>query len=155
MKTKKPTKKVRDFILKKLIPFIMREQGRGFGMDRWLAQDIDVSTINRDGITRPTPPCNTVACIGGSIQFLTDYRRADTEELGKLLGLSAFETNGLFYEWNDRNNEDGVQHQYRWPTSFQNRFARVKTTRGKAAVACDLLRKIANEGGACLHRSES
>lgn len=155
MKTKKPTKKVRSFILKKLIPFIMREQGRGFGMNGWLAEDIDVSTINRDDITRPTPPCNTVACIGGSIEFLTDYRHRDAEKLGKLLGLSALEANGLFYQWDDSNNGGGVQRQYRWPTSFQNRFARVKTTRGKAAVACDLLRKIANEGGACLHRSES
>jgi hypothetical protein len=127
----------KKFILKKLIPFIMRDQGRGFDMEIW------IDTVEFDGATRKVPVCGTVACIGGSIQVLKPNSLSE-----RVLGLTGEQCYDLFHNWDyfdpRRSNRGG------WPNSFARRFKKAKTTLGKAKVACDLLREVVKTEGKCL-----
>ena len=58
------------FITKRLIPFILRENGRGFMMERWILTLKKGELFTEDDIRRRAPKCNTAACIGGSIALL-------------------------------------------------------------------------------------
>lgn len=156
--------KQKKFILDKLIPFIMREQGRGFEMSDWRFE-------RRDGAYREGtklgfyesgdlkkdvewPKCNTVACIGGSAELLLKTgREIDT---AKKLGLSEGEFNGLCYCWEKRQISDLDSTTSKkwgaWPEKYMARWAAAKTKLAKAKVACDLLREVVKTEGKCLHR---
>jgi hypothetical protein len=149
MKTSpRPPASIRRFILKTLIPFIRREQGRGFGMSDWIEKADAGEPVVFDEVERKVPVCGTIACIGGSIQHLSHNRVRAIRTLGAKIGLTANEANGLFYYWD-------MENPFCWPVSFRRRFAQAATTRAKAGVACALLKKIANEGGACLHNENA
>jgi hypothetical protein len=143
MKTKKMPAKAKNFILKKLIPFIMRKQGRGFRMDFWLEHDEPGEIFESDFVNRKVPKCGTVCCIGGSIEYLTGKRTG----LAKAIGLTPRQADGLFNEWLY---DSEYPYKFAWPEKFSNRFREKTTPIGKAKVACDLLREVVKTNGECL-----
>ena len=135
-------KRQADWIVKKLCPFILREQGRGFGMNGWLTLKIRPGAIhNRDGLDRKAPSCGTIACIGGSIQFLNGSGGDDfCESAGADIGLDSSRSRNLFYGWCNLG----------WPRRFRDRYAKAKTALSKARVAVSLLKLVAKTRGKCL-----
>lgn len=147
----------KQFIETKLIPFILRDQGRGFAMQRWIMGiskgDEIVGSLD-DIPAREAPSCGTVACIGGSIQLLTGLKfvhlnhvfasryRSDIAAISSLLGISSENARALFYGWRkSSSNETNF-----WPESFRARFSKARTAYAKARVAASLLRQIAKRG---------
>jgi len=142
--------KHKKFITTELIPFILREEGRGFAMSLWGALNagtLDVgATACADHIYRKIPPCGTVACIGGSVDILRPSRNiGDDKRLAKILGLKLEQVRSLFYGWR-RDKSSNIN----WPCIFQRRYAASKTTLGKAKVAVALLEEVVRTNGACL-----
>lgn len=150
-------KKHINFIKKKLIPFILRENGKGFAMEDWKSQFTEEEleqlrlegndTWEGDGIERKIPSCGTVACIGGSIECLiapNSRRSLSLKKLAKVIGITQGEARGLFYNWT------GVNERYCWPAKYDKLFARRKTPLGKAKVAVALLKEICRTDGKCL-----
>lgn len=143
----------KKFILNHLIPFIMRDAGRGFAMSEWQSRAISEDANDKyffDEIKRIAPACGTVACIGGSIECLTgiQVRRNDTatKAAAKLLGITKEQADGLFYFWEV--GEDG------WPQEYAKKFEKSDTPYKKARVACSLLRQIAKKGSKALPNQE-
>ena len=133
--------KHKDFITKKLIPFILREQGRGFAMDSWIEEDLEPGgKFNFDDIDRNVPRCGTVACIGGSAQFL-----AKGKDANKVLGLTYEQADTLFYGW-----EADDESTIGWPEKYVARYAKAKTTLSKAKVAVALLKEVVKTEGKIL-----
>ena len=142
-------KKATKFITEKLIPFMQREHGNGFAMGTWISRTrgkwSDLAglqpgdTCEFDSIERPLPPCETVACIGGSIQHLTGRKR----NLHKHLGITHKQADGLFRNWVN----EGYEYEFGWPEKFITRFDAADTPRKKAAVAVALLKQIILKGG--------
>lgn len=136
------TKAHKKFILNKLIPFILREQGRGFMMRGWGM----ISTKNRylhpdlERLIKP-PVCGTVCCIGGSIEYLKVRKTlgyaGDFEEMGELIGLNEIQANNLFLA-------------PAWPKSFRTKWHAAKTPLARAKVAVSLLKEVAKKGGTVL-----
>jgi hypothetical protein len=130
------------FILRKLIPFILREQGRGFAMSTWADKHLAKgSRFEFDEVERLTPVCGTVACIGGSVDVLKGYKTRTWRRAAKALGLSDLQANTLFFRWDVG---DG------WPERFRHAYAKAKQPLTKAKVACALLREVVRTNGACL-----
>lgn len=159
----KPNKEQRKFILRRLIPAILRENGKAFAMSEWhenfAADDIDYfeGKYEFDNVLRAIPSCGTVCCIGGTAQILLyptsrvkGWSQRVMGNLAKAMGLTFEEAHGLFFNWTDNDDFRGV-NECEWPKNFRDAFADRKTARGKANVAVCLLRKIADEGGKCLH----
>ena len=138
------TKKQKQFLTGKLSQFILREQGKGFGMSGWLRNEEPGYIVNRDNIARPVPACGTVACIGGSVQHLLGCFPQD-DVIVIELGLTWEKASGLFYGW-----EVPSRGEYGWPQKFKTRYAKAKTTLGKAKVAVALLKEVARTNGKCL-----
>jgi len=139
------TKKQKTFVLKRLVPFILREQGRGFGMDYWMRTGItpgDEWIV--DGVARRAPRCGTVCCIGGSINFL---KTKGKEEFGPAtaaehIGLSYDRACSLFYGWT------GEYADVRsWPEPYLSDYEEANTPYRKARVAVRLLREIVRTDG--------
>ena len=129
------TKTQKQFITKKLIPFIEREGGRGFIMQNWLKDClVPGETCYKDRLPRKVPICGTVACIGGSIEVLKKprggYGYIEAVEAGKEIGLDDLQSNILFAA------------SIRWPEPFRRRYLKAKTVRTQAKVAADLLREM-------------
>lgn len=143
------TKEQKKFLSVTLPKFILREQGRGFGMSYWLAKkDYFGKYCRADGIKRAIPKCDTVACIGGSIEHLLRLPpTTDSRNLGKLIGLTGLEAQALFYRWYGFR-EGRVQ----WPRPFMGKYEKAKTPLAKAKVAVALLKEVARTEGKCLHR---
>jgi hypothetical protein len=143
--------KQKNFITKELIPFILREQGCGFGMSGWLYRtSTPGDEIERDKIVRPIPICGTVACIGGSIQVLTQdaYDRSAIEDKApQILGISRRRALGLFYWWRPNANE---QNDYRWPLRYAKKFEAADSPLAKAKVVANLLKNVITTNGKCL-----
>ena len=142
--------KQKKFILNKLIPFILREEGRGFAMEFWKIKEEVGEKLWLDGVPRDVPVCGTAACIGGSAQCLLHPRAKYDMGYGKLaaeLGLSLEQTHGLFYEWNVEDMDDSGAH---WPKRFANQFKKAATPLGKAKVAVALLKEVVKTNGKCL-----
>lgn len=142
--------KQKSLTIRKLIPFILRDRGRGFAMQRWIGRVPRGSRFFRDGIERVGPSCGTVACIGGSIQLLTHSRAglttdADERLVQRTLGLTHRQVETLCYGW-----EQSVGGAPPWPERFRRRYARARTPLGKARVACALLREVVRTNGSCL-----
>lgn len=144
----------KKFILDHLIPFILRDAGRGFAMDTWETK-LDEDSEVFDGLdniwNRKAPACGTAACIGGSIQCLTGLKGGNRllshGGMAKLLGIKRHQATGLFYDWGP--NEGG------WPEKYATRFDEANTPYKKARVACSLLRQIAKKGSAALPDGEN
>ena len=146
--------KQKKFILKKLIPFVAREHGRGFAMSTWVTKKPEGELLLVDDVERPVPVCGTVACLGGSTQTLCNFRNgtrtglsAMHKRIARILGLTAYQASGLFYNWEPNDDHD---HPYSWPKTFATQFYRAKTPYGKAMVAVRLLKKVVATNGECL-----
>lgn len=163
MKTKPKAKKVAAktkkrvnaaFITKKLIPFILREQGRGFQMASWIDRVIPGKMYGHRDLNEDikAPKCGTAACVGGSVQVLVPDLVHDAFDASAYLGLSDDEGRGLFYGWT----EEGTTCRYGgyvgWPMKSVEAFEKADTALGKAKVACALLKQIIKTDGKCLHR---
>jgi hypothetical protein len=127
----------KNFILKELIPFILREEGRGFGMGYWMEKGPIGARLSVDGIPRGIPRCGTVACIGGSVNVLAGGYEEDAAATA--LGLSSRRAHTLFYGW-ERN----------WPKRFSQGYRNAHTTLGKANVVVRLLREVVRTNGKVL-----
>lgn len=143
----KKKQQVKDFIQKELIPFVLRENGRGFGMELWNNYGNAGKRWDIDGVYRVVPKCGRVACIGGSIETLRP--RAMGEHVP--LGLTQAEGKGLFYGW-DIGDPKYYENKYCWPKQYRDAYKRAKTTLGKAKVACQLLKQIAEKGAKALEK---
>lgn len=140
------------FILEKLIPFILREQGRGFAMSTWVTKEKPGTEItDLDVDYRKVPGCGAICCIGGSIQMLRGIRnRHNQKEIMNAIGLTKDQMNGLFYQW-DGFGVDGTDGRiYGWPAEFAERFENAKTPYRKAQAAVALLKEIVKTNGECL-----
>ena len=140
--------KQKKFILEKLIPFILREEGRGFGMDVWLWSNMSEGSLAAyDGVVRKIPVCGTAACIGGSAQILLHPRpimHMDWQKTAKDLGLPKRLAHGLFFVYTGSNNAPS------WPKKFAREFEKAKTPFNKAQVATALLKEVVKTNGRCL-----
>jgi hypothetical protein len=136
----------KKFIRERLIPFIMREKGRGFGMNIWLDDDrLPGKPITLDDVTRKVPKCGTVGCIGGSIALLKrkkDKFDCDYELTGKSIGLNDNQSGRLF------------SGEIRWPEPYRTKFWQAETPYQKAKIACELLREVCETSGHCLDYTE-
>lgn len=132
------TSKQKQFILKKLIPFVLREQGRGFCMEVWRKSFNSRSLISFDGIDRRIPSCGSVCCIGGSIEVLKRKKELGFEETGKLIGLNFSQSFKLFTE------------RIEWPEKYETQWNAAKTALAKAKVAAALLREVVRTDGMVL-----
>lgn len=141
------TKEQKKFLMVTLPKFIMREQGRGFAMDDWMRVESVGDLVDCDGVEREIPKCGTVACIGGSAEYLLKLGdRCDFLVVSKALGLSEDEGNGLFYCWHSEG------RPYEWPLEFSMRYEKAKTPLAKAKIAADLCKLVGKTEGKCLHR---
>ena len=151
--------KQKKFILKKLIPFILREQGRGFGMDEWRREDDPGTEAWFDGVTRAIPVCGTVCCLGGSIEVLKKYPPIhgsnNAVAMGTLaLGITNAQAYGLFYGWGLQGVSWDSDSRHGWPISYAIRFQNATTPYRKAQVAVALLKEVVRTNGECLNRGE-
>ena len=145
----KMTQRHKKFILNRLIPAIMREGGRGFAMEWWYERLAPKGKLVADRLPRVVPKCGTVCCIGGTIQMLCGNQCNDADLAGAKLGLSPDRARVLFYGWEGQ--EDGVMLRYSvWPDKYVKAYKKSKTCRGKAGVACRLLREVVETEGRCL-----
>jgi hypothetical protein len=136
----------KKFILNELIPFILREKGRGLGMDHWITRALPGTIVQADGLGRLAPVCGTVSCVGGSIAILKEKVDAlDEDRIGELIGLDYLHSDGLFYGWHRNGLWD-----YGWPPQYQKAFAAAETPLAKAKVTCQVLRLVAKTNGKCL-----
>lgn len=115
----------KKFILSHLIPFILRDAGRGFAMDTWKETGSDSEAF--DG--------------------LDGIRLLSHNGMAKLLGIKRHQATGLFYDWEP--DEGG------WPAKYAIRFDEADTPYKKARVACSLLKQIAKKGSAALPDGEN
>jgi hypothetical protein len=142
--------KARAFILDRLIPYIQRNEGRGFDMARYITVPNDkpggISWRNWGYLG-----CGTVACIAGASSILLGIRCANRSDywgkVGTAIGLTPEEAMGLFERFKVRGYGDKCQ----WPAEFALALEAAKTKKEEADVACNLLLKIAAEGPGCLH----
>lgn len=147
------TKNPKRFILKHLIPAILREHGRAFAMQCWHwnfgttdRKRINSGVIELDEIARRAPICGSVSCIGGTIgKLISDAPQNSTAAFASTLGLNYDQAHGLFYGWESTCN-------YGWPEVYRRRYRSAKTPLQKAKVACSLLTQIAKNGGTILER---
>lgn len=123
------------FVKEYLFPAMRREHGRGFAMSVW--QKRTSSALGNfgefDGLalaSRGVPVCNSVMCIGGTMQMITG---GEERELPRLLGLPWRDNAGrardghhLFYEWR--------RNRGPWK-GLQEEWSDAKTPAAKEAVA--------------------
>lgn len=142
----------KKFILNKLIPFILREQGRGFVMEDWLIKDEPGIPLYADEVERKIPVCGTVCCLGGSIQVLKGHRnKIMPKTAGRHIGLNPQAASGLFMNWDGENGYPSVDgHKYGWPRKFADKYAKATTPYRKAQVAVSLLKEVVKTNGECL-----
>src|ERR1700689_5113787 len=133
----------KKFIEDKLIPFILRENGRGFSMVYWRYREQPGRPLEADAL-RLVPKCGTVACIGGSIEILINEPGEGVQ--ANKLGLTIEQYDALCYGWKKTN---GTTYGGFWPDKFCEAYAKVKTPLAKAKVAIRLLREGIETNGDC------
>jgi hypothetical protein len=142
----------KKFIRTKLIPFILREQGRGFAMEDWCNSGLAAGETWRGWqkfeVSREVPKCGTVACIGGSVCHLSGEDITRITDTAEYIGLTKEQGYALFY---------GVSAEFAepsdaglWPERFRTAYVNRKTPLGKAKVAVALLREVMRTNGKCL-----
>jgi hypothetical protein len=142
------TPKQQKFLMETLPEFILRKQGRGFGMSTWWIHGASGYPMIVDNLRRKIPACGTVGCLGGSAEFLLGI--PDDKPVSVVaahLGLTLEEANGLFYVWKDVT-RDGCG----WPPRFAARYEECKTMLGKAWIAAEFCKLVGKTKGKCLHR---
>lgn len=151
------TKKQKQFVIEELIPYILREEGRGFAMSIWIRLGRPDIVYDVDGAQRNFPSCGTIACIGGSVAMLQGLPCAtgavsDMAEIGSALGLTITQAYALCHTWLGSDPILPLKEvcRNRWPRTYRARYADAKTTHDKATVAADLLRLVAETDGHCL-----
>lgn len=145
----------KQFITEQLIPFILREQGNGFAMDWWHSAwprkgDLELRPLwYVDDVVHTPPACNTVCCIGGSIEHLLEFqpRSVSEDHVGSLVGLSPARSKTLFYGYMGTPTYTRPQL---WPEPWITRYAQAQTALEKAQVAVSLLRTVVETDGAIL-----
>jgi hypothetical protein len=130
-----------EFILKELIPFILREHGQGFSMQQWAFKARPGREMLWDGVWHTIPPCGTVACIGGSARILMKEKGIQDMYTREYLGLTASQYEHLVYGWMD-------VHQ--WGEPYVSSYAKAGTPLAKAKVAVRLLKKVVATDGKVL-----
>ena len=118
----------RRFVKEFLFPAMRREHGNGFGMATWHRDTSIVSPNGLDGIyDRPAPRCNSVMCIGGTMQAVVRMHSRSEFRLARILGLEgAYDPAALFYDW-----MDGLGP---W-NGLSKQFRAAKTPREKERIA--------------------
>lgn len=143
------TKEQKKFLMVTLPKFIVREQGRGFGMDGWMLHDSPGQVARFDHTDRIIPKCGTVACIGGSTEHLLKLEcNGSFSSVADALGLDYEVAHGLCYGWEPSNKEE----VFSWPPKFAEAYAKAKTPLAKAKIAADLCKLVGKTEGKCLHR---
>lgn len=146
--------KHKKFIREKLIPFMLRDAGRGFVMENWCLKGLDPGQeLDVDGLLRPAPKCGTVACIGGSIACLLGSRAQGlSNKIIEPLGITKKQAKGLFYEWayDTAPEQASWTPKYGWPAKFVNAFNARTSPLGKVKVAVRLLEEVMRTNGKCL-----
>jgi len=143
--------KQKEFIIKTLIPYVLRDQGRGFAMDIWKWESqpqhgMQNFTILFDKVMRDTRNCGSVCCIGGSTEKLLGLGPYVKDEvLAKHLGLTLNQARRLFFGF------DPKEDSKLWPKRYINAYHKANTTLTKAKVACSLLRKVVATNGKVLN----
>lgn len=147
------------FIRNELIPFILRDHGRGFMMDLW---HFDATCDYADSCTkmvlrRNDPSCSTVCCIGGSIQHLLGKSRYyHSSNVGSIIGLTPVQSSTLFFGHRVIEcsflsmNYCSVNYCYPWPLAYRRRYKSCKTPLGRAKVAAALLEAVCKTNGKVL-----
>lgn len=118
-----------------LIPFILRDQGRGFSMETWKCKIPANILQTLDGISRRGPTCGTVCCIGGTLCYF--------DISPQTIGLNKDNADALFYGWESQGCHFLSRGRY-WRRSYRIAFKKAKTTLEKAKVAVQLLRDFAD-----------
>lgn len=136
--------KQKRFVVERLIPFILRDAGRGFAMETWNSEFTD-GRDRFDGILRRAPSCGSVHCIGGSIAALkgrvgSPMFSSNFARVGRDIGLNQDYADKLF----SASILNG--HPYMWPERYRKLYRGARSTIAKARVAVSLLRKIVKEG---------
>lgn len=155
-----------------LFPLMERESGNAFCMAYWLCPlgsygkpgDI-LYDSEFDNVDRVIPACNSIQCIGGSLQFLVkpeslpidlcelqegpDTMVATEEALGQLLGLDKSQTYGLFNRWYSRS-FFGSCVGYGWPDDLQAAYRNAKTPAQKVKVAKRAILRAIKTKGKCM-----
>lgn len=136
------TTKQKQFIRRKLIPFILRERGRGYVQTDFIVHGEPGETYCSDDYALVQyPSCGTVACIAGSIAVLRRKgHKMSMEQAARILGLSGQRSNRLFSPYVSDD----------WPEPYASRFAARRTPLGRAKVAAALLLEVAHTSGAVL-----
>jgi hypothetical protein len=137
----------KDFIENKLIPFILREEGRGFGMGVWLENVTPGGYFIVDSVERNVPSCGYVCCIGGSVDSLMG-RGLDCDEMSHILGIGPGAIDALFnlWEW-DEDSTFPHKFGYYWPEEYRRNYDEAATPLAKAEIAVALLREIVKTDG--------
>jgi hypothetical protein len=136
------TAKQKAFILDKLIPFILREQGRGFVIDVWRDNVTPGCLLPWAEPPRKAPSCGTIGCIGGSIEVLLGHTEPDpisTLQIEKATGLSPQQQDILFFRWDSL-----------WPNPFAQKLGGAKTPLAQAKVVVALLKEVVRTEGRIL-----
>lgn len=139
------------FIKKELIPFILREHGRGFAMSTLLSRKLAGSEEEFDEVSRIVPSCGIVCCIKGSVAVIKGINlnvEGYDRKIVRAMGLTKKEAYGLFYDWKGK----GISCA--WPRMFAKRFFRCKTPLSKAKVAVALLEEVCRTDAKCLHKEQ-
>jgi len=134
----------------KLIPFILREHGSGFGMSTWISVAKPGTKVRFDDVTRRFPCSGTVACIGGSVELLSHKHTSIGQ--AKWLGLTDYEYHILCHRWEP---SDCGFTDYHWPLAYVQQFKKAKNSLAKAKVAVRLLEEVIRTKGKCLHSARS
>ena len=153
----------KNFIREKLIPFVLREQGRGFAMSQWLGDYIPFTKGKFDGVRRKIPACGTVACLGGSIEALSmkidkvttevESGNYDNDEMARKIGLTPRQGHTLFFGWRGSKYMDKFYDEEpveAWPAKYILSFKNAKTPFTKAKVAVALLEEVVKTNGKIL-----
>lgn len=160
-----PNAKQRAFYQKKLIPAILREQGKTFAMDHWYLDTADYDYdgfLDSDGIIHDLPKtCGSVCCIGGTAQVQAGIKSPNNDwddnvitKIAKILGLTPLEARALFFNWATHDPEENNNVSYNglgWPVQYAKDFSDAQTPLDKAKVAVKLLREIVKKGGIVLY----
>lgn len=145
----------KDFITEELCPFILREQGNGFAMESWSYYWPESDRLMHfDGVLHQRPACNTVACVGGSVELLTREKDSTHDRyatVSQALGLSIAQTTTLCYGWKGTPSRWLPQL---WPTRYVERYAQAETALAKAEVVVALLHEVVATDGAVLDEGE-
>lgn len=135
------------FVENYLFPAMRREHGNGFAMSQWRFGWRDGGPNHFDDLwDRQRPACDTIMCIGGTMEAITGIR--STYQLGAILGLDREQSEALFFKWKP---DDGGR--IKWPKALAIRFKQAPTPAEKEAIAEEVVLLAIKTKGRCFRRS--